>query len=76
MKNSRIIKIYDDYVVRITVKETGDNYNQFVSIFFKDEKLPLFGTCFKNTDTNMKIKNWAEERINASYNLGKYTRKN
>lgn len=68
MKKSRTIRLENDFKVKITVKETADNYNQFASIFRGDEKLPLFGTCFKNSNTNEKIINWANDRIQAPHN--------
>lgn len=69
MKKTRTIKIPNTaYNIKVTVKNTGDNYNQFASIFKEDKSLPLFGTCFKNTSTNKEITNWATERINAPHN--------
>lgn len=69
MKKTRTIKIPNTaYNIKVTVKNTGDNYNQFASIFKEDNSLPLFGTCFKNTSTNKEITNWATERINAPHN--------
>jgi hypothetical protein len=69
MKKSRTLKIDDTFSVKVTVKETGDNYNQFATIFKGSSKAEMmFGTCFKNTDTNKKIKSWATERIFAPHN--------
>ena len=66
---SRTIKAANNWTVKITVKETGDNYNQFASIFMADNTSPYFGTFFKNTATNKEIKMWANERINAPHNV-------
>jgi len=68
MKKTRKIQLDNGFYIAVTVKNTNDNYNQFTSIFKGIERMPLFGTCFKNTDTNEKIKAWANERINAPHN--------
>jgi len=68
MKTSRIIKLNDEFSIKINHADTGSNYTQFAHVLYKGEKAPHFGTCFKETDTNTKIKAWAIERINAPYN--------
>ena len=68
MKKSRTIKLENGFIVKITVKNTGDNYTQFASIFNTKSESPYFGTCFKDTETNARIKDWANERINAPHN--------
>ena len=62
MKN-RTIKLNDNFKIVIKVKETGDNYTQFASIFEGKNKMPLFGTSFKDTDLDNVIINWAKEKI-------------
>ena len=67
-KKSRTLDLENGFIVKITVKDTGSNYNQFASIFKEGNTIPFFGTCFKNTETNEKIVNWGNERINAPHN--------
>lgn len=68
MKKSRKIQLDNGFYIAISVKNTNSNYTQFTDIFKGNERMPLFGTCFKNIDTNEKIKAWANERINAPHN--------
>ena len=68
MKQSQTIKINDVFSVKINHLNTGDNYTQFAHVMCKGDKTPHFGTCFKETDANSKIKDWANERIYAPHN--------
>ena len=61
MKKSRTLTLDKDHKIRIVFKQGNGNYTQGVHVYNKNEILPIFGTVFKDTDTNETIKKWANE---------------
>lgn len=60
---NRTIQLNRDFIAKVKFKDTGDNYNQFVSVFKIGEKMPIAGTAFKDIDNDDDIKNWANYKI-------------
>lgn len=53
------------YKVTIQIKDTGSNYNTFVSVFAPKDKTPLCGTSQKNELDCLK---WARIKIDEDLN--------
>lgn len=52
---------FDGFTVKSRISVTGDNYNQLVTMFYKDAIFS--GTCFKQYEPLANIMQWA---INSS----------
>lgn len=62
------IKLNNDYKLTVLKRKTADNYTLFASIYKGSNKLPLFGTSFKENTPIEDIKRWANAKINSQTN--------